>query len=308
MSTLSVSSYSLREQLGPTDLTAVAPDGREIRFATTYPELIELAEFPRLAADRFAVAGVETVAFQFTGIDDPRLDRFAAEATAAGAPLLNVAVDVGDLLAEDPARRAADIAVLTAWIDRCAELGSVFVRVNPGSPLSADHGTTPPGHLIEALARLGAHARERGVRLLVENHGGRSSDAAWMSRLLDAVGADDLGLLLDLGNFDVIMKPMMAALTGAPAGPLPGPAELEPVYEGIEALAARAELVHVKAHEVADDGAIGLVDLPRALGILARYGYQGPLTVEYEGTGGDPWSRTRHVLDLTAAVMPPVDG
>ncbi|MEQ3553759.1 TIM barrel protein [Pseudonocardia nematodicida] len=307
MNTLSVSSYSLREQLGPIDLSAVAPDGREIRFATEYPRLIALTEFPRLAADRFAVTAVETVAFQFAGVDDPELDRFAAEAVAAGATLLNVAVDDGDLLADDPARRADDIAALTAWIDRCAELGSVFVRVNPGSPLSPNHGSTPPDHLVEALARLGSYARERGVRLLVENHGGRSSDAVWMNRLLDAVGPENLGLLLDLGNFDVIMAPMMAPLTGGPAGPLPGPAELEPVYEGIDALAGRAELVHVKAHEVADDGAIGLVDLPRALGILARHGYRGPLTIEYEGTGGDPWSKIRQILDLTAAMAPATD-
>lgn len=306
MNILSVSSYSLREQLGPTDLAVVAPDGREIRFTTDFPALVDIAEFPQLAADRFGVAGVETVAFQFTGPEDPRLDRFAAESAAAGARLLNVAVDVGDLLTEDPARRAADVAALTTWIDRCAELGSAFVRVNPGSPLSPHHGTTPPEHLIEALTGLGAHARARGVRLLVENHGGPSSDAGWMNRLLDAVGRENLGLLLDLGNFDVIMAPMMAALTGnpdAPPVPLRGSPELETVYRGIDALAGRAELVHVKAHDVDDDGTVGLVDLPRAFGILARHGYAGPLTVEYEGTGGDPWARTRRVLDLTAAAF-----
>ncbi|ALE86146.1 sugar phosphate isomerase/epimerase family protein [Pseudonocardia sp. HH130629-09] len=306
MSILSVSSFSLREQLGPIDLTVVAPDGREIRFSTDFPALFDIAEFPRLAADRFGVAGVETVAFQFTGPEDPRLDRFAAEAAAAGTRLLNVAVDVGDLLTEDPVRRADDVAGLTTWIDRCAALGSTFVRVNPGSPLSPNHGITPPEHLVDALSVLGAHAREQGVRLLVENHGGPSSNAVWMNRLLDAVGEQNLGLLLDLGNFDAITVPMAAVLTDDPDGPpLPprGSAALEPVYRGIDALAARAELVQVKAHDVDDDGTVGLVDLPRAFAILARHDYRGSLTVEYEGTGGDPWARTRRVLDLTAAAF-----
>ena len=47
---------------------------------------------------------------------------------------------------------------------------------------------------------------------------------------------------------------------------------LEPLYEGIEALAARAELVHVKSHYVGDDGTVGVIDLPRALRILESHG------------------------------------
>ena len=54
----------------------------------------------------------------------------------------------------------------------------------------------------------------------------------------------------------------------------------------------------MKAHEVRDDGTVGHIDLPKSLAILAAHGYDGPLTVEYEGNGGDPWAKSARVLEI----------
>lgn len=306
MTQLSISSYSLREQLGPISIAFTDANGDDQTFAQDFPKLLDITEFPGRAARTYAVTGVEAVAFQFTGLEDDRLDAFAAGAREAGLALVNVAVDVGDLAQSDPDRRAADVAELKRWVARCAGLGFRFVRVNAGSPFSPQHGDVPPAHLIDALTELGAFATERGIRLLVENHGGPSSDPVWMNALLDGVGPDGPGLLLDLGNFDALLGPLMAALFAAPgtapADPFAG-LDLTSLYDGIDALAPRAELVHVKAHHVGHDGAVGPIDLPRALGILNRHGFSGPLTIEYEGTGGNPWTHTGHVIDLTATTI-----
>jgi sugar phosphate isomerase/epimerase len=218
--------------------------------------------------------------------------------------LLNVAIDAGDLLDADDAKRAADVADLKRWIARFAAMGARFVRVNPGSPFSPHHGDQPPAHLVEALVELGGFAAEHGSRLLVENHGGPSSDPAWMRGLLDAVGSEHLGLLLDLGNFDALMQPVMALMFQPPGAPAIDPVsllenvDLTPVYAGIEELASRAELVHVKAHDVDDEGTVRPIDLERAIGILRSHGFDGPLTVEYEGAGGDPWAKSARVLEI----------
>lgn len=73
----------------------------------------------------------------------------------------------------------------------------------------------------------------------------------------------------------------------APVDPFAG-LDLTTLYDGIEILADRAELVHVTAHHVGHDGAVGPIDLPRALGILRRHGYRGPLTIEYEAPAATP--------------------
>jgi sugar phosphate isomerase/epimerase len=309
MNTLSVSTYSVREQLGPVDFTFTDPSGRDVQISFPFTKELDLSDFPARARSAFGVDAVETVAFQFTGPDDPELDRFAEQLRAADVRLVNVAIDAGDLLEPDSEKRAADIAAIERWIDRFAAMGASFVRVNPGSPMVQHDGDDLPGYLVTALRDLGDYAAARGSRLLVENHGGPSSDPTWMKSLLDKVGRDRLGLLLDLGNFDALMLPTMALLFGGADG-APVDAEqvfagldLTSLYEGIEELAPRAELVHVKAHSVGDDGTVGPVDLERALGILASHGYDGPLTVEYEGTGGDPWAKSARVLEVAAAAV-----
>jgi sugar phosphate isomerase/epimerase len=309
MNTLSMSTYSVREHLGPVHFTLTGPDGNEISIDFPYTRELDLADFPARAREAFGVEAIETVAFQFGEVDSPELDRFAEALAESGVTLLNVAVDAGDLLDTDDERRAADVAVLERWIDRFADMGARFVRVNPGSPMSPHRDPEPPQHLVDALAHLGDHAAARGVRLLVENHGGPSSDPAWMNALLERVGAERLGLLLDLGNFDALLAPSMALLFGGADGQPADPAEvfadvdLSSLYADIEALAPRAELVHVKAHHVDDDGAVGPIDLPRAVGILRAHGYDGPLTVEYEGNGGDPWAKSARVLAVTADAL-----
>lgn len=309
MPTLSMSSYSVREHLGPVNFTLTGPDGNDIHIDFPYTKELELSEFPARAKDAFGVGDVETVAFQFGDVDAAELDRFAEALAASGVSLLNVAIDAGDLLDPDEGRRSADIAVIEAWIDRFTAMGARFVRVNPGSPMSPHHDAEPPAHLIAALQQLGEYAQLRGARLLVENHGGPSSDPVWMNALLERVGADRLGLLLDLGNFDALLAPAMALLFGGPDGQPVDPAHvfagvnLEPLYADIDALAPRAELVHVKAHHVDDEGEVGPIDLDRAIGILLAHGYDGPLTVEYEGTGGDPWVKSARVLAVTAAAL-----
>lgn len=305
MTSLSVSSYSVREHLGPVEFSFTDPAGETKTFSFPYQSLTTLAEFPARAKEVFGVDQIETVAFQFReGLDDPELDAFAEALSASGVRLLNVAIDAGDLLEADDDKRTADVAELKRWITRFAEMGSRFVRVNPGSPFSPHHGEQPPLYLVEALIELGDHAAAHGARLLVENHGGPSSDPEWMLGLLDAVGREHLGLLLDLGNFDALIQPAMALMfqpAGAPeidTVALLENVDLTSVYAGIEALAPRAELVHVKAHDVDDDGVVRPVDLDRAIGILRGHGFDGPLTIEYEGTGGDPWAKSARVLEV----------
>ena len=312
MNVLSVSTHSIREQFGPVTFDFVDPQGNDVHIDLPYPKLLRLSEFPVRARDAFGVDSIETVAFQFAGLEDPEISLFAAALASSGVRLLNVAIHFGDLLEVDNDKRAADITVIEQWIDRFAAMGSQFVRVSPGSASRPHRGEKPPAHLIDALTEIGLFANERGTRLLVENDGGASSDPTWMRYLLDEVGRDACGLLLDLGNFDVltsrVMPILLSGATGQPADQVDlsdvlAGIDLTALYDGIDALADHAELVSLKAHHVSDDGAVGFVDLERALGILIAHGYVGPLSVEYDGNGGDPWAKCARILELATAVL-----
>lgn len=309
MNTVSVSSYSVREHLGPVEFTFPGPDGTDMHLKFPFEKLFELGDFPRRAKEELGVDAIGTVAFQFAGLDDPELDRFAAGLVSSGVRLVDVSLDTGDLLEADPAKHAADIAEMKRWIARFAAMGAEFVRVNAGSPFRVgEHAPADAPQLVAGLRELGEYAAAQGTRLLIENHGGQSSDSVWLGELLANVGKEHVGLLLDLGNFDILMQPTMAHLFSATEGGQPVPfavmlaaMDLTPLYDAIDSLAPYAEVVHVKVHDVDEAGVFRAVDLDRAFGILARHGYEGPLTVEYEGHGGDPWAKTRAVVDATRA-------
>lgn len=309
MNTVSVSSYSVREHLGPVEFTFPGPDGTDMHLKFPFEKLFELGDFPRRAKEELGVDAIGTVAFQFAGLDDPELDRFAAGLVSSGVRLIDVSVDAGDLLEIDPTKHAADIAEMKRWIARFAAMGAEFVRVNAGSPFRVgEHAPADAPQLVAGLRELGEYAAAQGTRLLIENHGGQSSDSVWLGELLANVGKEHVGLLLDLGNFDILMQPTMAHLFSATEGGQPVPfaamldaMDLTPLYDAIDSLAPYTEVVHVKVHDVDEAGVFRAVDLDRAFGILARHGYEGPLTVEYEGHGGDPWAKTRAVVDATRA-------
>lgn len=300
MSTLSVSSYSVREQLGPLSFSYIDPrSGEPGKIEFPFPKLFGIGEYPARARNALGVQAIETCQFQFGGLDDPELIVFEESLRESGVKLINVAIDSGDLLNPDEVARAADIEEQKRWIARFAELGSAFVRVNPGSPFSAHANRDIPEYLVQSLIELGGYANERGTRLLVENHGGPSSDPVWMTELLERVGNEHLGLLLDLGNFEAL-GPVATALTFGGEVPDLASLDLSSVYAGIDALAPRAELVHAKSHLVEPGGAVGPVDLEEALRILRGHGFDGPITVEYEGVGGDPWAKCARVLEVLA--------
>ena len=120
----------------------------------------------------------------------------------------------------------------------------------------------------------------------------------------DCGGGEYCGRLLDLCNLEPLLSALRKLASSVPEPGLPDLAsalsslDLSPLYAGLESLAPRAELISVKTNWVADDGTVGAVDLGRAMAILAGHGYDGVLSIEYEGFGGDPWAKTRRVVDV----------
>jgi sugar phosphate isomerase/epimerase len=90
------------------------------------------------------------------------------------------------------------------------------------------------------------------------NHGGFVQTADDVLAIFDAVGSSVLALLLDTGNY----------VDG---------------LASIRRTAGLARHVHAKFRQVGPDGQDRLVDHEAVVGELRRVGYQGCLSIEYEG-------------------------
>ena len=162
----------------------------------------------------------------------------------------------------DAAARTRTVENHYKWVEAARFLGCHSIRVNARS-----QGTPDEQRALAAdgLRRLTEFAAERGVNVIVENHGGISSDGAWLAGVIRAVAHPRCGTLPDFGNFQV------------------GPERWYDRYQGVQELMPFAKAVSGKSHDFDAEGNETGTDFLRMLRIVLAAGYRGWVDVEYEG-------------------------
>ncbi|HEY3108246.1 MAG TPA: sugar phosphate isomerase/epimerase [Chloroflexota bacterium] len=276
-----LSTWSLHRDLGPMRLTQRDAAGRKVPWVRDNPQTLTLLDVPAEARRRLGVDRLEICQMHVASREGPYLDALARALDEAGASVVNLPIDVGNISAADPRWRDEDCAEIEGWIDVAARLGAPMVRVNAnGAPPFADEPIAGLDATIASLRRLVGRAAARGLRVLIENHGGISRDPETILALLDAV--DGLGLALDVGNFE----PALSAQGGQ--APLEG-LDPAPLYAAIRRVAPRATMVHAKTERFDAAGRHLGWDVVAALRIVREAGFAGDVSIEYGG-GGDAWA------------------
>lgn len=294
-----VSSFSMHSRLGPIHLETRDDHGVLQPLQFVFPKQYSFKDFAEIAQTKLGVKAIELCQLQFDDVELANVDALRRTLDDRGMKTITMPIDVGDLTAESDIYRSDDVRRIARWFEVGARLGVDFVRVNANSPYGGA-GEASKG-VVNALKDLSDQAQKLNLRLLVENHGGSSSNADFMLQLLDDVGRDRLGLLLDLGNFEPLIGVSHARFQGRDAQT--DGLDFNPVYESIRRLAPFATLVHAKAIDPGPDGK-PLLDLTAALGIVASAGYSGSVSVEWEGQLGDPWERTAETLSIVRSAFP----
>ncbi|GAA1001036.1 sugar phosphate isomerase/epimerase family protein [Subtercola frigoramans] len=299
MGAIAISSFSLFTQLGPLHFETRGDDGVVRPSAMDLPSRIDLEQFIALVPQETGLTAVELCQVQFGETTPQRLERLKAAFATAGVRLLTVPIDVGDISTPDAAHRDEDVLRIIDWLDIAQSLGARFARVRIGSPIEG--ADTEGSGLVRALGTLADEAARRHLELLVENHGGLSSDPGFLLSLQKQIGEDRMGILLDLGNFEPVSTVSIGRITGNPVDE--SGLDVEHIYKKIEMLAPHARLVHAKAIDAGADGE-PLLDLDRSLAIVAQAGYDGDISIEWEGLLGDPWEQVRRVVERIRRAFP----
>ena len=178
--------------------------------------------------------------------------------------LLIMCDDEGAIGDPDAAARARTVENHYKWVDAARFLGCHSIRVNAQS-----RGTPNEQRALasDGLSRLTEFAARRDINVIVENHGGISSNGAWLAGVIRAVGHRRCGTLPDFGNFQV------------------SEGEQYDRYQGVSELMPHAKAVSAKSHEFDAEGNETRTDYLRMLRIVLESGYRGWVGVEYEGGG-----------------------
>ena len=185
--------------------------------------------------------------------------------------------DQGDLSIDDQLQTTQAVDNHKKWVDAAAYLGCYAIRVNL---FGSDDPDAWVANSVRSLKALSTYAAEKNISILVENHGGLSSDAKLLARVMDEVGMDNCGVLVDFGNFCVRREN---------GERWDGPCVKEyDRYRGIEELMPYAHGVSAKSYAFDAEGNETSMDFPRILNIVRDSGFSGFIGVEFEGPDADP--------------------
>lgn len=241
-------------------------------------------EFPAFTREQFELDAVEYVNsfFKDHATDFRYLGELKQRADDAGVKTLLIMVDgEGSLGDEDATRRRLAIRNHLRWIVAAAYLGGHSVRVNAHGQGEREEVAK---RVAESLAHLAEHGEPYGISILVENHGGHSSDGAWLAGVMRAAGHPGVGTLPDFGNFHL------------------GGDRHYDRYLGVEELMPFAKAVSAKSHEFDADGNEVNTDYGRMLRIVHSAGYRGYVGIEYEGSKHSEIDGIRATRDLLLRV------
>jgi sugar phosphate isomerase/epimerase len=291
---LCVSSYSLRQQLGPVNIVFRGPDGTKKPFVwgDQPTQAITLLELPMLVSERLGLGALEICQFHIPESSPNYVDRLKDALTTADVVLVNMPIDVGNISDVNQDYREEDLAEIEGWMRVAAILGARMVRVNASGPMVPE--AAPIEMTIDSYRRLARTAESIGLQLLIENHGGITADPEVIVQVVEAVGPSKLKTLVDIGNFEPLMSANMAEFQGKPRPEV----DPTPVYGAIARIAPYAGLVHAKTRAFDADGKPADLDVVRALRIVQDTGFTGPISIEYEGSVGDPWENTLRTKGL----------
>lgn len=173
----------------------------------------------------------------------------------------------GNLATSDENERREAVENHHKWVDAAAAMGCHSIRVNLSG--STDKEIWTPA-AVDGLSQLGTYAADKNINIIVENHGGLSSNADYLTAVMAQVDMDNVGTLPDFGNF-CIERSEDGCKTEYDR------------YDGVEKLMKYAKAVSAKSHDFDDAGDEIHSDYYRIMKSVVDAGYTGFVGVEYEG-------------------------
>lgn len=247
-------------------------------------------------AKRAGADGVELLDFFYRdSVADRQAAQQALRETGLPCPIFSISQNFAKPTEEE---RRAQLDKIKFGVDEAVHYGSEVVRVFAGDVSEGITFDQAREWIVEGLAEASKYADSKGKRLALENHGTLAGRGEQVKGLIDDVRAladnEALGANPDTGNFLIVNQPS---------------------HEAIREVAQYAYMVHFKdfapeptghtgfAYSTIDGRRVvgtavgeGTVDLAKCISALKDAGFDGWLSVEFEGEE-DPLTAVRRSIE-----------
>lgn len=176
------------------------------------------------------------------------------------------------------------------WVEAAKFLGCHSIRINAYSsiPWSQDKQAFKESQALVAdgLYRMCEFAKGFGIDVIIENHGGFTSDGKWLAGLMKAVDHPSVGTLPDFGNFQ-IGKTADGTIVSYDA------------YKGVKKLMPFAKGVSVKTKVWDGKGNQSPLDYTKMMKIVLNAGFHGYCGIEH----GEPGREWESIVEVKEALL-----
>lgn len=219
------------------------------------------------------VSGLYTKKIESMGME-ALLDSLKIKSQTHGVQNVLIMIDgEGDLAASNEKERNMAFENHKKWVDAAQFLGCHSIRVNLFGSNNEDEWIS---NATLGLRQLAEYGKSKGINVIVENHGGFSSNAKLLSQVMQNIGMQYCGTLPDFGNFCVKREG---------GGNWDGKCiDQYDNYKGVEEMMPYAKGVSAKSYDFDAEGNETTLDYPRLLKIVKDAGYTGFVGVEFEGS------------------------
>jgi sugar phosphate isomerase/epimerase len=178
----------------------------------------------------------------------------------------------GDLASKNNYKREKAIKNHVKWIEMAHELGCHSIRVNLNGEKEKKNWIE---YSSKSLTKLCSFARKDKINIIVENHGGLSSNAKLLAKVMKEVNLDNCGTLPDFGNFCIEKED--------PNNYFSNCINEYDKYLGMEELMPYAKAISAKSFDFNNNGEESTIDFKKIIDIVSSFKYKGYYGIEYEG-------------------------
>lgn len=225
-----------------------------------FAKQIDNLDFAKITKEKFGIEGVEYVNqfFKDKAKDEAYLAEMKKRAADVGVTSLLIMIDgEGALGDQNNDSRTKAVENHYKWVEAAKYLGCHSIRVNAETKADYEEGKKLAA---DGLRRLSEFAKPFGINVIVENHGGLSSNGKWLAETIKMTEMSNCGTLPDFGNFYDYDR-----------------------YQGVTDLMPFAKAVSAKSYDFDDKGKETKIDFHRMMKIVADAKYTGWVGIEYEG-------------------------
>ncbi|GAA3634775.1 sugar phosphate isomerase/epimerase family protein [Flavivirga jejuensis] len=174
----------------------------------------------------------------------------------------------GMLANSDDKERTKAIENHYKWVEAAHFLGCHAIRVNLAGGVDKNEAVKTS---VDALNRLSEFAKGSNINVLVENHGGFSSNGKWMTEVFSQIENKNCGTLPDFGNFCIEKNKAGDCV------------EAYDRYQGMKELLPYAKAVSAKSYNFNEKGEDTVINYLKIMEMVKASGYKGFVGIEYEG-------------------------